>query len=545
MEKIICLGNSEDVFDKNFYLKDKKENKVSDYFYDMKKTFEKNGWICVENVGNFDVEYNISEVYAMSYLLSIQKFKKGIDEVLVGTGMQFDGNFEFMEHEMSDNSIPVYNYASVIKTNSEEGMKLFDLVSEKYSFENDKENLNHIKYDILDKIEKSDKMMETVGEKYRFTGERKIDEEGHWLHRVQLVTSLKIYSGVEPKGSLGGLIESTDNLSQTGGCWLDRNSVVCGNGKLEGDAYLSYSSIYGGTVKGNMYAFRLFAYDNALVNSTFCSNVVLRGNSQVSCNEMSCVKVFNNAKIIGSSTISNAAIGGNVEIKDCNVVGSKIFGKMKLDGKSVSGENITDINYKQSFLENTDFVRSDCCTAVSFSGTIGNLKEVFDIINNSDKAYSFLKGTCYGANATNALKNAIECCKEVNSYLFESLDNGEDFKKLSENNAKKLVSVLNDIPYNKENCVENGLKSDYPISSFDNDKFGTLYPTKIPGLFVRNMFDGSVYTVDVVFVDGKEVVRNPANRKELDFRRNLGKDRKNSIIVDCSNVNDKSKVIGM
>ena len=67
--------------------------------------------------------------------------------------------------------------------------------------------------------------------KYKLTDEC-MQYEGHKLYRIQ---SLRSFSNVK-EGELGGYIESEDNLSHDGMCWVYDEAKVFGNAKVCGNA---------------------------------------------------------------------------------------------------------------------------------------------------------------------------------------------------------------------------------------------------------------------------------------------------------------------
>ena len=77
--------------------------------------------------------------------------------------------------------------------------------------------------------------------KYEFTDET-IVFSGHTLHRIRALVDLP---DVVP-GDLGGWVESEDNLSQEGNCWVYENAKVYGDARIYGDAQvLSSALVYG------------------------------------------------------------------------------------------------------------------------------------------------------------------------------------------------------------------------------------------------------------------------------------------------------------
>lgn len=51
---------------------------------------------------------------------------------------------------------------------------------------------------------------------------------------IKQIRALRSFGNVK-KGQIGGWIESEDNLSHDGNCWIDYDCVVCGDTKVTGD----------------------------------------------------------------------------------------------------------------------------------------------------------------------------------------------------------------------------------------------------------------------------------------------------------------------
>ena len=102
--------------------------------------------------------------------------------------------------------------------------------------------------------------------------------EGGYLRIVALVglTGVKV-------GDRGGLIESEENLSHEGGCWVSKDAGVFGNGRVYGDAWVYEDArvfgdawVYGNAqVYGHAQVFRnAQVFGNALVfGNTRCSKI--------------------------------------------------------------------------------------------------------------------------------------------------------------------------------------------------------------------------------------------------------------------------------
>ena len=102
---------------------------------------------------------------------------------------------------------------------------------------------------------------------------------------VYRIKALKDFGDVK-KGDIGGYVQSKENLSQLGNCWIYNNAIVSENAKIEDNVKI---------------------YDNANVYD----NVVIS----------ECAKIEGNAKIYDNTNVS-----GNAVISDC----AKIFGNVKI-----------------------------------------------------------------------------------------------------------------------------------------------------------------------------------------------------------------------
>lgn len=150
------------------------------------------------------------------------------------------------------------------------------------------------KSDVLDWLEKqkettsdeasSNKNTSTKNKKKYILTDETIEYRGHRLYRIK---AIKSFSGVR-KGSLGGWVESEDNLSQEGDCWIFNEAKVFRRAKVSGGVkVLENACIYGNAV--------IFGY------------VVIHGNAEV----------YGNVRIYG-----NVSISGYV----------KIFGRLSING---------------------------------------------------------------------------------------------------------------------------------------------------------------------------------------------------------------------
>ena len=123
------------------------------------------------------------------------------------------------------------------------------------------------------------KAVSDYGKKYM------LDVEGT---HFRLVATKEFWCGdyfVE-RGSKGGLVDSPDNLSQDGSCWITKDACVYGNARIEGDALIT---------------------DRAIV----CADAIVRGKSIISDDCQVCGKsiVDGDSVVAGSIELVNAKLG--------------------------------------------------------------------------------------------------------------------------------------------------------------------------------------------------------------------------------------------
>ena len=120
--------------------------------------------------------------------------------------------------------------------------------------------------------------------KYEILKDTEKDFFGHNVYRIK---ALKDFSDVK-KGDIGGFVESEDNLSQEGNCWIYDNAIACDN------------SVVGGHAKVKNYA-------------KICDNAFIDDNSVV----MEYAVVGDNVTVCYYSVIRNRAIvGGDTIVED-------------------------------------------------------------------------------------------------------------------------------------------------------------------------------------------------------------------------------------
>ena len=141
--------------------------------------------------------------------------------------------------------------------------------------------------------------------KYKLT-EETINYCSRTLYRIE---ALKDFGNVK-KGDKGGYVQSEENLSQEGDCWIFDNAKVYGSAIVSDSAQVFGNAEVWGNAK---------VYDKTLVygNAFVYDNALVFGNAKVSDNaEVSGkAKVFGNAKVSDSAKVYNdAQVSDNAEI---------------------------------------------------------------------------------------------------------------------------------------------------------------------------------------------------------------------------------------
>ena len=155
--------------------------------------------------------------------------------------------------------------------------------------------------------------------KYKLT-EESISYFGKTLYRIE---ALKDFANVK-KGDKGGYVQSEDNLSQRGNCWIygnakvSHNAIVCGNAKVSDNA-----EVYGDT--------EVFGNAQVSDNTKVFDNVEVYGNAKISGNAIVCgnAKVYDNALVYGNALIyGDAYVFGNAQVSGY----AKVCGNAKISG---------------------------------------------------------------------------------------------------------------------------------------------------------------------------------------------------------------------
>jgi carbonic anhydrase/acetyltransferase-like protein (isoleucine patch superfamily) len=174
-----------------------------------------------------------------------------------------------------------------------------------------------------------------MNKKYEFTGQKMliIIDVSHELHRIRRLSD----------GKLGGWIESEDNLSQEGDCWVDDHAQVYGDAKVYGNA-----KVHGGAVVHDHAKVRgnadiddnacVFGYAIVEDNTCINSNAFIYGKATIKdhAHVYGDACVYDDAKVYGCANISrNARVHGNAEVYD----NAQICGEANVSGNACVYDN--------------------------------------------------------------------------------------------------------------------------------------------------------------------------------------------------------------
>lgn len=143
--------------------------------------------------------------------------------------------------------------------------------------------------------------------KYKLTEDKK-NIEGNVVYRIQ---SLESFSDVN-EGDFGGWIESEDNLSQKGNCWVYDDAAVRGRAKVLDNAKIKNNAM-------------IFDYAQVSDDAVLCDYAQASNNA----------RVYGNAMMFGWSRAYNyAEVFGNSKLKD-NVralLDAWVYGDVEVSG---------------------------------------------------------------------------------------------------------------------------------------------------------------------------------------------------------------------
>lgn len=160
--------------------------------------------------------------------------------------------------------------------------------------------------------------------KYRLTSNTKYFK-GVYLQQIKAVRDF----GDIQKGTLGGFVRSTDNLSQEGLCWIDETSIVSEDARITGDAQITrYSKVHGhAEVSG----------EATVDNSEVSEFATVRGKA------FACDSNLSGASWLGREAVAEkATLKDYASVTDCGQVFGSLSGRARVEGAAQFSGSATD-----------------------------------------------------------------------------------------------------------------------------------------------------------------------------------------------------------
>lgn len=149
--------------------------------------------------------------------------------------------------------------------------------------------------------------------KYELTDEVNVNPYGQTLHRIR---ALKDFGNVHA-GDLGGWIESENNLSQTGNCWVYDDAEVFDNAQVTEDAkILGHARVFNNA--------RIHGTAKVYGSAEIYHNAHIHGNAKI----WNYANIYGNAEICGDARICNSVyVCGDARV--CN--NTHLWGDMTIN----------------------------------------------------------------------------------------------------------------------------------------------------------------------------------------------------------------------
>lgn len=167
--------------------------------------------------------------------------------------------------------------------------------------------------------------------------------------KVYRIRALRDVNDYIKKGDFGGYIESENNLSHEGTCWVDDAAIVCGKARVKDNAMVyDNPRIYGHAIIADnaVVSGKAYIYDFALVseNATVFENAHLEDHCHVhgDARVFGTSEISDNANIYGNSAIfDNAMVYENAIVEKLGVVkeNARVRGNCRITGIATISSN--------------------------------------------------------------------------------------------------------------------------------------------------------------------------------------------------------------
>ena len=169
--------------------------------------------------------------------------------------------------------------------------------------------------------------MSNEAKKYELIESESIVHNGRTLYRIRALKDFVTVNGEKVyKDDIGGFVESENNLSQEGNCWIFNNAKVYDNAVICDDALISGSAVVSQRAK---------VFNKAIVygNAKIYDNAYVYGNAQIFEN----AEIYDEARVYGNAKVlGKAEIGDYSQVYENAIVNSAawVFGNAKVYGNA-------------------------------------------------------------------------------------------------------------------------------------------------------------------------------------------------------------------
>lgn len=184
------------------------------------------------------------------------------------------------------------------------------------------------------------------------------------LYQIQALQGIPMY-GVR-KGALGGFIESEENLSQEGNCWLHKEAVIMDNARVQDDAVVHSHS---------------YITDNAIIGDScyICSAAIISDNAKLG----TCTVVEDGGRVFG-----NAVLNGGQD-------GPYVIASSFVNFNISYGEDYLYFCHSYDQLSFSVSKKGEICLSYNFTGNYEELevylKENYDYLKETDTYLAIIK----------------------------------------------------------------------------------------------------------------------------------------------------------
>lgn len=167
-------------------------------------------------------------------------------------------------------------------------------------------------------------------------------KDGKTFYKIKALKPFSFYYQnkfhIVKKGEEGGWVSSENNLSQEGKCWIDKESIVADNARVENNALIFDSRICGNVtvkdfaiIKNNSFLSQNVLIEKSAIvdKSDIFNNALVTDNAYIYLS-----KIVNNVEVYGYSKVYNCELLGSVWIENSELNKKKINGNKKIKGET-------------------------------------------------------------------------------------------------------------------------------------------------------------------------------------------------------------------